>query len=104
MPIKNELRSIVRNARKFRGLTQADFGKELGRGQSLVSKYEKGLVEPPGEVIMHCMTITGGAAVMSPEEVARLVEQRLSSPEFARLRSALGALIQSMPAPARKSN
>ena len=102
MATKADLRGIVRNARKLKGLTQAQFGDELGRGQSLVSKYEKGLVEPPGEVVMHCMTISGGAAPISPEDVARLVAQRLGAPEFAKLRAAIGVLIQSVPTPTQK--
>jgi transcriptional regulator with XRE-family HTH domain len=99
MATKVDLPSLIKNARKLRGLTQAKFGAQFGRGQSLVSKYEKGLVEPPGEIIMHCMTITRGEDAMSPQDVARLIEQRLGAPEFAKLRSAIGTLIQSVPTP-----
>src|SRR4051794_29705197 len=97
MSRKADIPGLVKSARKLKGLTQAEFGAKFGRDQSVVSKYEKGLVEVPGEVVMHCVTITRGENTMSPEEVARLVEQRLAGPEFARLRSALGSLIQSVP-------
>lgn len=91
---------LVRNARKIRGLTQDEFAAELGRGQSLVSKYERGLVNPPGEVIMHCVNITRGETeAFSPTDVARLVEDKLASPAFAKLRSAIVALIRSVPSP-----
>lgn len=100
MPSKIDLAKLVRNAREIRGLTQDEFAAEIERGQSLVSKYERGLVDPPGEVIMHCVTITRGETeAFTTAEVARLVEDRLGSPEFAKLRSAIAAVIRSVPPP-----
>ncbi len=94
----------MKSARKIRGLSQEGFAAELGKQQSLVSKYERGLVEPPGEVVIHCVTITRGEAdqAVSPDSIAQLVQERLGEPEFARLRSAIAALIASMPRPSRK--
>jgi predicted transcriptional regulator len=89
---------IVKRARKIKGLTQSEFGDVIGRPQSLVSKYESGLVEPPGHVIIHCMTISEREARVgiSSAEVAHLINERLGSPDFAKLRSALAYLIESV--------
>lgn len=35
----------------------------LGKSQGVVSRYEKGTVEPPGEVILHCMHILGDTSI-----------------------------------------
>jgi transcriptional regulator with XRE-family HTH domain len=101
---KIDLAALVKTARKIRGLSQEEFAAELGKQQSLVSKYERGLVDPPGDVVIHCVTITRGEAdqAVSPDSVAQLVQERLGEPEFARLRSAIAVLIESMPRPSRK--
>ncbi len=89
---------IVKRARKAKGLTQSEFGREIDRPQSVVSKYERGLVEPPGNVVMHCMNILGARkSDVSPNEVAHLIRSRLSSPEHAPLRVALAEFIESVP-------
>jgi transcriptional regulator with XRE-family HTH domain len=95
---------LVKRARKIRGLTQAEFGLEIHRPQSLVSKYERGTVEPPGHIVIHCMTIVGDTAETMPSttDVARLIESRLGSSEFDDLRSALVRLIESVPAHVRQ--
>lgn len=48
---------LVGRARRKLGLKQGQFALKLGRSQGVVSRYEKGEVEPPGEVVMHCMHI-----------------------------------------------
>jgi hypothetical protein len=50
------------------------------------------------------LTITRGEAdqAVSPDAVAQLVQERLGKPEFGRFRSAIAALIESMPRPSRK--
>ncbi|TPD60965.1 helix-turn-helix domain-containing protein [Stenotrophomonas maltophilia] len=53
--------ALVKRARVSLGLNQAGFGRLIGRSQGVVSRYEKGLVAPPGDVMMHCMNILGGA-------------------------------------------
>ena len=86
---------VVRNARAAVRMTQAQFGRELGRPQSIVSKYERGLVEPPGHVIIQCMTLIGYDNELSAAEVARMVRDRLDSPQFAALRKVIADLINS---------
>jgi predicted transcriptional regulator len=96
----NDASAIIRKARQMRGITQAEFGAELQRPQSLVSKYERGLVEPPGSVVIHCMNIVTAerlAADVSTADVVRIVETHLDAPEFAKLRSAIADLIESVP-------
>lgn len=104
MEDQEDLADLVRTARKTKGLTQSEFAEELGRAQSLVSKYERGDVEPPGSVVIHCMNIVRplqppSSAPASATDVARLVESRLSSSGYEALRSALIRLIESVPAP-----
>jgi predicted transcriptional regulator len=48
---------IVKKARLKTGLSQGDFGLSLEKSQGVISRYEKGLVTPPGNVLMHCMHI-----------------------------------------------
>lgn len=47
----------VRRARKARGMTQQAFAAELGKSQAVLSRYERGQVDPPTEVFMHCLHI-----------------------------------------------
>lgn len=89
---------LIKKARKIRGLTQIEFGEEIDRPQSLVSKYERGEADPPSHVIIHCMTILGNqeAAEASAKDIADLVQRRLSAPEFAHFRSALMTLLETV--------
>jgi len=104
MKDEDDLAGLVRQARTIKGLTQSEFAAELGRAQSLVSKYERGNVEPPGSVVMHCVNIvrpphmTQSAPIATATELAGVVESRLSSSEYDELRSALVMLIESVPA------
>jgi transcriptional regulator with XRE-family HTH domain len=49
--------SIVRSARRHLGLSQAEFAEKVGRTQTVISKYEAGLVNPPALVVIHCMNV-----------------------------------------------
>lgn len=88
--------TIVREARRRLGATQAAFGAKLGRSQSLISKYERGSIDPPGAVVVHCLGVLGGAPSVGgcfARTVDRSVEaglERLSAPE---LRSILMGLV-----------
>lgn len=97
-----DLAELVRTARKIKGMTQVQFAAELGRAQSLVSKYERGDVEPPGGVIIHCMNIVRPPPAPQPyastADVAQLVQSRLAATEYDGLRGALALLIESVPA------
>lgn len=57
------LASLVRSSRTVTGLNQGDFAKLLGKSQAVVCRYEKGKVEPPGEIVMHCMQLLGASPV-----------------------------------------
>ena len=106
MKADEDLAGLVKKARKIRGMTQVLFAAELRCAQSLVSKYERGNVEPPGGVVIHCMNIVRPSplpqATASTADVAKLVESRLGATEYDELRSALALLIESVPAPAGK--
>ncbi|WP_080937509.1 helix-turn-helix domain-containing protein [Burkholderia plantarii] len=52
---------LVRDARRQLGLNQAKFALLLGKSQAVVSRYEKGRVDPPSDVVMHCVHILSGA-------------------------------------------
>lgn len=49
--------NLVRLARRAEGASQRDFGAKFGKSQGIVSRYESGTVDPPAEVLMHCMHI-----------------------------------------------
>lgn len=53
---------IVRNARTVvgSGVPQRVFAKRLNVSQASLSKYEQGKVNPPGNVVFHCMNILMG--------------------------------------------
>lgn len=91
--------SLVRSARASSGLTQAEFGRLLKRPQSVISKYERGLVDPPGTVIIHCMNLLGPSPKdLSAHEVARIVEAKLAGPEFAAIRHVIVDLVNGVSA------
>jgi transcriptional regulator with XRE-family HTH domain len=59
MRVKNktacsDLKAIGRRIRQVRGfdLTQGAFAEQLGVSQSQLSKYERGLIYPPAEVLL----------------------------------------------------
>lgn len=99
---------VVKAARKALGETQIVFSRRFGIAQSLISKYEAGLVAPPADLIIHCMNILGGSTSPSVTEgmLLSLIRQRLSGPHMAVARIAVAQLIQALvPAGgARESN
>ncbi len=46
---------IIRDARG--NLSQAEFAQKLGRSQPVLSKYERGTINPPAEVVEKCIEI-----------------------------------------------
>ncbi|HGM7285272.1 TPA: helix-turn-helix domain-containing protein [Stenotrophomonas maltophilia] len=56
---------LVSRARRKLGLKQGQFAARLGKSQGVVSRYENGAVEPPGEVMMHCMHILSSDSASS---------------------------------------
>lgn len=87
---------IIRRARKKLELNQKDFAGQLGKSQSVMSRYESGAVIAPSTVIMHCMHILNeqNAAADMDELIKKL--QRLDKPQFAPLRSCLNQLLDAL--------
>jgi len=59
--VKPDLENIGRRIREIRGfdLTQAQFGKRLGIGQTMLSKYEKGQASPTLDVLLRLKAYSG---------------------------------------------
>lgn len=82
---------VIRYARNVSGLTQKEFGKSLGRTQGEISKYERGTVDPPGSIIIHCMNIltAAGCPLEAPsvDRIVSLMRERFHLPEYAMARA-----------------
>ncbi|WP_372342163.1 multiprotein-bridging factor 1 family protein [Geothrix sp. PMB-07] len=87
--------SLVRRARKKHGWTQQELAAELGRGQSLISKYERGQVVPPGDVLISCMKLleTKGATKAPSPPLTEIIDRHLEAQSAAQLRTILKELI-----------
>ena len=50
----SEMKSLGRRIRQLRGfdVTQDEFARKLGISQSQLSKYERGIVAPPADVLI----------------------------------------------------
>jgi transcriptional regulator with XRE-family HTH domain len=50
----SDMKSLGRRIRQLRGfdVTQDEFARKLGISQSQLSKYERGIVAPPADVLM----------------------------------------------------
>lgn len=57
--LRQEVATVVRNARGRLGYTQGRMAEVLGVSQPNVSRYETGSAEPPATVLMHCLHICG---------------------------------------------
>lgn len=84
--LRPDLEAIGRRIRQIRGfdLTQAQFGKLIGIGQTQLSKYEKGQSAPTLEFLLKLKAHSGKSLdwIVSGEEVSRptiLVERDTSS-------------------------
>jgi transcriptional regulator with XRE-family HTH domain len=70
-----DLKAIGRRIRQIRGfdLTQAQFGKLVGIGQTQLSKYEKGQSAPTLEFLLKLKAHSGKSLdwIVSGEEVSR---------------------------------
>ncbi|MDG0831264.1 hypothetical protein [Roseateles saccharophilus] len=64
--------------------------------QSLISKYERGLVDPPSTLVMQCMNILNpkNAAAVSEDSLVKLIRERLAGLEHAAARAAIASLIE----------
>lgn len=89
--------NIIKEARLKCGLTQKKFAKRLGKAQSEISKYERGSVDPPGSIIIHCMNIIEGnkhlLASPSVESIIERLKKGFDSPHHALARSLIMTII-----------
>jgi transcriptional regulator with XRE-family HTH domain len=67
-------REIIKNTRKYKGLTQSKFAKTINKTQMMVSKYESGATPPSSEIIIHCMNILDEEEIMKVLEISNLGE------------------------------
>ena len=89
---------LVSQARRKKGLSQAEFGALFKKSQGEISRYESGEVSPPLEVFMHCMHELDLVPAQEPEvssaQLAKLVEKRLAGQKHQVTRKLLLELIQ----------
>lgn len=65
-----QIAALVRRARHTLDLNQGEFAAILGKSQAVVSRYEQGSVDPPGEVVMRCVQILGGVSSAPQTQVS----------------------------------
>lgn len=97
-------KDLVVLARNISGKNQTEFGVEIGKSQSVVSKYEKGITPPPPDVISHCMTIvmvSTGARALSLDQIVIKLRQAESLPVAPCLYQAVNAVIDAFSMGAR---
>jgi transcriptional regulator with XRE-family HTH domain len=85
---------LVRTARN--GRSQQKFARELGVGQSMVSRYESGRANPPVKVIEHCMRLVhavGTESAPTADELAAKVLIELANSDLGEVRLALARII-----------
>lgn len=86
---------LVRAARRSLAMTQEEFAVSVGSRQSLISKYERSQVDPPGALIIHCMTLLRPVDTrpVTEDSLVQLIRDRLSGAEHAAARKAIAAVI-----------
>jgi transcriptional regulator with XRE-family HTH domain len=85
---------LIRVARN--GRSQKDFAALLKIDQSMVSKYERGKVNPSIRVINLCMQMVhtdAGETAPSAEQLANRVRESLADPKLGPARSAISRLV-----------
>lgn len=89
---------MVKSARRISGDTQTQFAQRMGTTQSLISRYEAGIVEPPAKLLMQCVNILDASfsANVTLDALLILVRDRLRGPHMMGTRTALAHLIQSL--------
>jgi transcriptional regulator with XRE-family HTH domain len=55
----DDLRELVKNARKQRGLTQSHAAGLIGYSQKWLSDFERGRVNPPIDMVLNIITVLG---------------------------------------------
>lgn len=78
-------------------MSQRAFAHAIGATQSMVSRYERGLSNPPAAVVNACMQLMhqedASIGDISAEQLASKVINNLTKPGYARLRSIIAQLI-----------
>lgn len=88
---------LVRSARN--GRSQKEFARELGIGQSMVSRYESGRANPPVKVIEYCMRLvhaTGAEPTPTADELAAKVLIELANSDLGEVRLAIASIIDTL--------
>ena len=88
------VRGIIRAARGAR--PQRVYAAELGIRQDLLCKYEKGHVNPPANIVEHCMRDVhrfNERQTPTAEMIARRVRSDLAAPELEPVRAAIANLL-----------
>ncbi len=89
---------MVRDARARLGLTQMEFADRYGLSQPMLSKYEKGVVPPPAELLVRCLeTLRLKVEEVSQEQLLELVRTRLSGAGMGTVRRAIADVITCLP-------
>lgn len=91
-----KVRNIIREARGNRN--QTEFAEFLGKSQGLVSKYERGIVNPPADILEKCMGILqmNNGDDIDTEILAKRVRSELKAPEFSYARKTIAALLDGL--------
>lgn len=81
------------------GLTQGIFAEKLGISQSLLSRYENGLVNPPVRIIEACMKIVNtkdAPDASSAEALAKRILTDLAAPDATQIRKTISCLLDNI--------
>ncbi len=88
------IRDLVRVARGSE--SQKSFCKLIGVSQASLSRYEKGDISPPSNVIEHCMQLVYSSA-LGTDPVMQFVHEQfrtnLNQPEHFRVRAAIACMV-----------
>lgn len=97
---KNAELSVKEIIRAARGkLTQTAFAELLNTSQSLISKYESGITNPPADIINECMKIIHGKNIKGDITLKALEERMrkvLVGPAHAGARKAFAVILDSL--------
>jgi predicted transcriptional regulator len=89
-------KSVIYKARQKVRENQSEFACTIGKSQSLVSKYERGEVTPPGDVISHCMNILYEQDDEVSMEKLTLAINQLSGDKFSATRKSIHSLVMQL--------
>lgn len=84
---------IVRSAREKLQLNQYDFSIHIGKSQGVLSRYERGKVNPPATIIMHCMNILNSGTDSYDIEQIITKLRKLDGEQHLQIRQALSLLL-----------